>query len=158
MRAVASARACARRVVSQSDLQIAQLIYSDSQRTPPGFYEDAAAPSAAYVATFHLKINRRPLSAADLRELSEYLWLFTSYNNFGTVVLKSSGAGTANRLEHTLHLARLQPDASGGCDTIAVLAWTHAADLPAGTLALTQWVLWSFGARASGGITELCTP
>ncbi len=233
------------RVVSQSDLQIAQLIYSDSQRTPPGFYEDTAASSAGYVATFHLKntdlaaagqqhelctddwndalawseavassaavysdlvatesntrffefgrvprgqsgylrarvyrcayldrasvnllapgeaagqINRRPLSAPDLRELSEYLWLFTSYNNFGNVVLKSSGAGTANRLEHTLYLARLQAAASGGCDTIAVLAWTHAADLPAGTLALTQSALWSFGARANGGIAELCTP
>ena len=43
-------------------------------------------------------------------------------------------------------------------DTIEVLAWTHVAELPAGTLQLRQTLLWSFGAREAGAAVELCTP
>jgi hypothetical protein len=48
------------------------------------------------------RFNQRPLTAAELRTLSEYLWLFTSYNNFGHAVLKSNGATNATALTHTL--------------------------------------------------------
>ena len=234
------------RVVKQTDLQIAALLYSDAERTPPGFYADTAPPVATYVATFHLKntdvaaasqqhelctddwndalswseavassaatysdlvatesntrffefgrvprgedgaylrarvyrcsyldrasvdllapgaeagqLNRRPLTGADLRELSEYLWLFTTYNNFGNAVLRSSGSSTSDQLEHTLHLGRLRRASSGACDSIDVLAWTHTSELPEGTLALTQTTLWTFGASESGSVVELCTP
>jgi hypothetical protein len=42
------------RPVTQSDLEIAQLLYTDSARTPPEFYSEPA-PSSAYTATFHIK-------------------------------------------------------------------------------------------------------
>ena len=235
------------RVVTQSDSQIAALLYTDSDRTPSGFYSDPVPSGVTYAATFHLKntdvagqgeqhelctddwndalswsetaassaptysdlvatdtnsrfyefgrvprgqsggylrarvyrcsyldrtdvdllsagpsagrLNRRPLSAQDLGELSEYLWLFTSYNNFGNVVLKSSGEQTTTRLDHTLHLARLQRAAiNGGCDRVEVLAWTHSLEVASGTLQLSQRVLWSFGARQTTSAIELCTP
>ena len=44
----------AARPVTQSDLEIAQLLYTDSARTPPGFYSEPA-PSSDYTATFHIK-------------------------------------------------------------------------------------------------------
>lgn len=234
------------RAVSQSDAEIAALLYSDSARTPPGFYADSAAPVAGYVTTAHLKntdlapastqhelcsddwndalawsemvasnatpyadlvatdsntrflefgrvprgqadtyqrmrvyrcayldrgsvdlltgginagqLNRRPLTSADLRELSEYLWQFTSFNNFGNVVLLSSGVAAAARLEHTLHIAQLQRAPAGGCDRIDVVAWRHAADVASGGLQRNQQPLWTFGARQVSGVIELCTP
>lgn len=42
------------RPVTQSDLEIAQLLYTDSARTPPGFYSEPA-PTTAYSTTFHIK-------------------------------------------------------------------------------------------------------
>lgn len=186
-----SATAAPPRAVAQSDLEIAALLYSDSARTPPGFYADPAPPSAAYVATFHLKntdlaaaatqhelctddwngalqwsenaalnaatysdlvatdsnsryfefgrvprgrvggylrarvyrctyldrasvdlrapgsaagqLNRRPLTAQGLRELAEYFWLFSRFNNFGSVVLRSAASTTPAVLEHSLY-------------------------------------------------------
>ena len=50
------------------------------------------------------QLNLRPLTAADLRANSEYLWQFTTYNNFGYVVLKSAGDGGANPVVHTLYI------------------------------------------------------
>ncbi len=235
----------AARVVSQTDAEIAALLYSDSARTPPGFYADAAPPTSGYVTTAHLKntdltpaatqyelcsddwsdalawseavatagtpyadlvatdsnsryfefgrvprgqadsyqrarvyrcayldraavdlrsaavpagqINRRPVTAADVRELSEYLWLFTTDNNFGNAVLASRGGGTTARLEHTLYIARLQRAASGGCDRIDVLAWIHSADVTSGALERRELPEFNFGAREVAGSVQLCT-
>ena len=41
--------------VSQSYSEIANLIYSDSQRTPTGFYSETVPVFSGYVATSHLK-------------------------------------------------------------------------------------------------------
>lgn len=103
------------------------------------------------------QLNRRPLTAADLRTLSEYLWQFTSYNNFGHVVLKSSGTTTGTAVTHTLIMGKLVRNGlSAGCDRIDVIAWRHTADASSGALDLGIQTLWSFGARESGGAAQLC--
>ncbi|HKE95018.1 MAG TPA: hypothetical protein VKB34_11970 [Povalibacter sp.] len=238
------------RIVPQSDLEIAQALYSGTPRTPPGFYADAAAPMNSYASTVHLKntdldatltapapqhelctndwnqaldwsesraqaaaayadlvatnddpryfefdrvrngepqlylrervfkcayvnresadlrspegaagkLNQRPLTAEELRTLAEYLWQFTSYNNFGHAVLKSSGAASTTALSHTLIIANLvRSGLSGTCDRIDVIAWHHSVDLGTGELALDIETLFSFGARESAGSTSLCT-
>ncbi len=43
----------AARGVSPSDLQIAEQLYADSARTPPGFYSEQA-PATGYTTTFHI--------------------------------------------------------------------------------------------------------
>ncbi|NJO13342.1 MAG: hypothetical protein HC872_07645 [Gammaproteobacteria bacterium] len=243
--APAPAPAAPARVVTQSDAQIATLLYSDSQRTPSGFYADPIPSGVSYAATLHLKntdlsgapqqhelctddwnealgwsevaadnaanysdlvatettaryyefgrvprgqtggylrarvyrctyldrdtvdlqgespaagrLNRRPLTGADLRELSEYLWLFTRYNNFGHVVLRSTGLATAAGFEHTLYLASLQRSAQApSCDRILVHSWRHLLDTATGDLQLQQQPLWEFGAREMSGAIELC--
>lgn len=237
------------RAVTQTDAEIAALLYAD-QRTPPGFYADTTVAVAGYVATSHLKnsdvvtppagatahelctddwnqamewseavaaaapnyadlvatdsntrffefgrvprgqvgaylrarvykceyldrggvnlqapegaagrFNRRPFSATDLRELSEYLWLFSTFNNFGNAVLKSSGHGTGASLSHTIHLATLtRAPGTGGCDRVDVIEWTHAASSQTGDLQRSRRALWSFGARQVGSAVEMCAP
>jgi hypothetical protein len=99
-------------------------------------------------------LNVRPLTSDELRRLSEYLWQFTSYNNFGNVVLKSS-SGTP--LEHTLHIATLvRGGTSASCDRIDVVAWRHQVNSTTGALTLDVQTLWSFGARDISGVAQLC--
>ena len=162
------------RPIAQTDMEIAQMLYLDTRRTPQGFYADDAPPMQGVVATAHLKnadlsgpnapqfelctddwstalawsdqiatgaqasnlvetntttryfefgrvkagtpqtyvrarvyrcsyldrsavdlrtlssvagqFNQRPLNATELQQLSEYLWQFTAYNNYGNGV------------------------------------------------------------------------
>lgn len=236
------------RAVEQSDLQIAQLLYAGTPRTPAGFEEDA--PTAGHSSTSHLKntdidasagasqpqyelctddwnealswseahaqtapeyadlvatddtpkyfefgrsrtgdpdvyvrervfkcaylsrttanlrvaegpagqLNRRPLTAEELQSLSEYLWRFTSYNNFGHAVLKSSTSGSTPSLSHTVIIATLvRGGYSTSCDRVDVVAWRHSADAPTGALQRNLETLWSFGARESAGTAALCS-
>jgi hypothetical protein len=103
-------------------------------------------------------LNQRPLTAAELRNLSEYLWHFTLYNNVGHVVLKSGGASAQGELTHTLHIASVARSAiSSSCDRIDVLAWQHRLDTTTGRLHLDVQALWSFGAREAGGVAAQCS-
>jgi hypothetical protein len=103
------------------------------------------------------RLNQRPLAAADLRTLSEYLWQFTTYNNFGHAVLKSTGTTSSSGLSHTLYIANLVRNGiSTSCDRIDVVSWTHVADATSGDLQLQVRTLWSFGARESAGLAQPC--
>ena len=103
------------------------------------------------------RLNQRPLTAAELRTLSEYMWQFTTYNNFGHVVLKSAGATTSAGLSHTLYIANLvRGGTSSSCDRIDVEGWIHTVDAASGNLSLNVQLLWSFGARESAGTAQLC--
>jgi hypothetical protein len=102
------------------------------------------------------QLNMRPLTADELRRISEYLWQFTMYNNFGNVVLKSSASNGAT-LEHTLHIAKLvRGGMSASCDRIDVIAWRHQVDSTNGALTLDVQPLFSLGARETAGVAQLC--
>jgi hypothetical protein len=103
------------------------------------------------------RLNQRPLTAADLRTLSEYLWQFTTYNNFGHAVLKSVGTTTGSGLSHTLYIANLVRNGiSTSCDRVDVVSWTHTVDVASGDLQLQVRTLWSFGAKESAGLAQNC--
>lgn len=232
--------------VTQTNSQIAALIYSDSQRTPNGFYAENVPVFSGYVATSHLKttdlnsnavlhyelcsddfnqalqwsntadsvsgdnatltgndvtdryfefdrlragtpqgylrqriykcaylnrntvdlqapagdagtLNARPMDAATLKTLSEYLWQFTRYNNFGNVVLSSSGAAGANSLTHSLVIATLTRVGSvGSCDSIDIADWKHSLNTTTGELTLSVTPLFSFHAQESNGAVSVC--
>lgn len=235
------------RPVAQTDMEIAQMLYLDTRRTPQGFYTDAAPPMQGVVTTAHLKnadlsgpnapqfelctddwntalawsdqvatgaqasnlvetnttaryfefgrvkagtpqtyvrarvyrcsyldrsavdlrnpssiagqFNQRPLNATELQQLSEYLWQFTAYNNYGNTVLKSSGVSASDNLQHTLIVASLMSSStSGGCDRVQIAGWTHRTDAQTGALTQSTQSLWDFGARRVAGVVELCTP
>jgi len=58
------------RAVEQSDVEIAALLYSDSQRTPPGFHTEPAPP-LGYAATFHIKNSDLQAALAGLSPIHE---------------------------------------------------------------------------------------
>lgn len=105
------------------------------------------------------QLNERPLNADELKQLSEYLWQFTPYNNYGNVVLKSSGESVAGGWAHTLIIATLTAStAANGCDRIDVIDWRHRVDSQTGMLTRDTIPLWEFGARRNAGVVELCAP
>lgn len=134
----------------------------------PTFYVRARVFKCAYLdrAAANLRasagpagtMNRRPLTAAELRDLSEYLWQFTKYNNIGYAVLESSGSATPATLSHTLHIGVLaRGGISNSCDRVDVITWRHTLDTTTGALQLEVATLWSFGARESAGVVSLCS-
>lgn len=239
------------RPIGQTDLQIAQSLYTDTARTPAGFYSEPTAQGHEFVATTHLKnadvdssvvapeplhelctndwnealtwsersaqatpeyadlvdtsdearyfefgrvrygaptlylrtrvfkcsyldrssanlrssegaagrFNLRPLTPAALQTLAEYLWQFTAFNNAGHAVLKSTGGtSSSGALNHTLYIGTLvRQGISASCDRIDVQSWEHALNAGDGNLQLQLQTLWSFGARQSGVVAELCS-
>jgi len=102
-------------------------------------------------------VNVRPLDAGALQGLSEYLWQFTGYNNFGNVVLNSTGASNSVGLTHSLIIATLATASSvNACDTINVLEWKHSVNQGSGALTLSVTQLWSFHAQQSNGAVSVC--
>lgn len=102
-------------------------------------------------------INARPLNAALLKDLSEYLWQFTRYNNFGNVVLSSSGSTGSDSLNHSLIIASLsRASAPASCDTISVFEWRHSVNTGDGALTLSLIPLLSFQAQESNGAVSVC--
>jgi hypothetical protein len=113
-------------------------------------YLDRTGADLTAAEGFFGVLNARPLDAAAMRELVEYLWLFTSYNNAGHAVLTSEALlpGPA----HTLTLASLERAAGGTtCDRVTVREWTYAADAGTGALQLDVRIVREFGAREQGG-------
>ncbi|MBC7982652.1 MAG: hypothetical protein H7Y02_02240 [Candidatus Obscuribacterales bacterium] len=102
-------------------------------------------------------LNQRPITSTVLQELSEYLWRFTQYNNYGNSVLKSTPVVNSGNLQHDLVIASLTPrGAANGCDRIDVYTWLHTVDPQTGELTLTATTLWNFAAKRVGYWAELC--
>jgi hypothetical protein len=121
-------------------------------------YLDRAAANLRTAVGAAGQLNRRPLTAGELRDLSEYLWQFTQYNNVGYAVIESGGTSTAASLTHTLHIGKLERGGvSASCDRVDVVAWRHTLDTTTGSLQLEATTLWSFGARESAGLVSLCS-
>lgn len=211
------------RAVAQPDAEIAALVYSDRQRTPPGFVDDAPPSGYWQVATTHLagctddwdealawsetaaqdaavysdlvatqtdpryhefgrvtratpatylrmrvyrcayfdpvagELNVRPLDAALVASFAEYQWLFTTYNNFGNVVLERATRATEAAIGHTLDIAVLERAADpGDCDRIDVIAWSWSVDPASGAVTVDTAPLFSLRARLVAGVSEVC--
>jgi hypothetical protein len=120
-------------------------------------YLDRSDSSAAVATGPAGVLNAQPRNAAEMRGLAEYLWHFTSWNNYGSAVLASVADSGSAELGHSLLIATVTPDGiSAGCDRIEVLKWRHSMSLASGALQRSLTPLWSFAARQSGNIALDC--
>jgi hypothetical protein len=101
-------------------------------------------------------LNARPVDAVALRELGEYLWRFTTYNNADHAVLGSE-ARASTTIEHVLTLASLARGAgAGGCDRVTLHEWLHTADAATGALSHDNVALRTFDVRRDAGVVSGC--
>jgi hypothetical protein len=102
-------------------------------------------------------LNLRPIGAGDLRQLSEYLWRFTAWNNYGSAVLASEPDPVDTGMAHALVVATLVSNgAAAGCDRIDIVAWRHKVTAGTGALERTLAPLWNFNARQGNAGAENC--
>jgi len=101
-------------------------------------------------------MNQRPLTASELESLAEYLWQFTMFNNSDTAVESSSGSSAGGSLTHTIRMGQLVRGASGACDTVQLVDWTHTMDTSTGALTRSQTNVRTFKAKSTAGVAELC--
>ena len=81
--------------------------------------------------------------------MSEYLWQFTTYNNFGHTVLKSAGIERRVARSHLAYCKSGTRRLVSACDRIDVIAWRHSVDVTTGTLTLTVQASNGVSARAN---------
>ena len=101
-------------------------------------------------------MNQRPLTAAELEALTEYLWQFTTFNNAEYAVESSTSFGDGALITHTIRMGQLVRGANGGCDTVQMIDWTHTMNAGDGTLTRAVSNGRSYKVKNSSGAAESC--
>ncbi|HET9863096.1 MAG TPA: hypothetical protein VFP37_06605 [Steroidobacteraceae bacterium] len=101
-------------------------------------------------------MNQRPLTAAELDKLAEYLWQFTVFNNSEYAVESSSTTTNGNTIVQTIRMGQMIRGTAGSCDTVKIIDWTHTMDATDGSLTRTLSDVRSFQVKSTAGGIESC--
>jgi len=102
-------------------------------------------------------MNQRPLTADELEKLSEYLWQFTMFNNSDYAVESSTRSATGSTLTHTIRMGQLVRGASGGCDTVQLVDWTHTMNSVDGSLSRSLSNVRTFKVKSAASVAQSCS-
>jgi hypothetical protein len=100
-------------------------------------------------------MNQRPLTAAELGHLAEYLWQFTMFNNSDHAVESSSTDANAGTLVQRIRMGKLVRGASG-CDSVQVIDWVHTMNATDGSLTRVLNDVRSFQVKSTPSGIESC--
>jgi hypothetical protein len=101
-------------------------------------------------------MNQRPLTAAELENLAEYLWQFTLFNNADYAVQSSSTVTNGSSIVQTIRMGQLIRGAAGACDTVHVVDWIHTMNATDGSLSRTLSDVRSFQVKSTASGIESC--
>ena len=102
-------------------------------------------------------VAQKPIDSTGLRQLAEYLWQFTLFNNADHVVLSSDASTSTTQIVSHIDMARLTRAAiAGDCDRVDVLRWTHTLDVATGVMQRRLDVTQTIRARLVNGSAQLC--
>ena len=100
-------------------------------------------------------VNQRPLNAAELEKLAEYLWQFTLYNNADFAVQSSVATASGSTIVQTIRMGQLLRGTSG-CDTVRLVDWTHTLNAGDGSLSRALTAVRSFNVKSTLAGVESC--
>ncbi|MEL7187374.1 MAG: hypothetical protein AAFN50_13230 [Pseudomonadota bacterium] len=100
--------------------------------------------------------NAQPLTAAELRDFTEYLWQFRFFNVKHKVVIDSYGESTPGNTVHTLLLALVHSQGPENCDRVELVEWQFSADEQTREVSRTFQVVRDFEAQVAGGVPSIC--
>ena len=103
------------------------------------------------------RITLADISAQQVKQIVEYLWLFTNDNNYGNAVLTSSTSQTVSGFEHVMQQARLTTAYNGSCDTIELYEVRYTIARDSGFIRRQQQLSRVISARRSGSQVEICS-
>lgn len=102
-------------------------------------------------------MNQRPLTADELEKLSEYLWQFTMFNNSDYAVDSSTRSATGSTLTQTIRMGQLVRGASGSCDTVQLVDWTHTMNSADGSLSRSLSNVRTFKVKSVSSAAQVCS-
>ncbi len=101
-------------------------------------------------------MNQRPLTAAELEHLAEYLWQFTMFNNADYAVESSTTVANGGTLVQTIRMGKLVRGASG-CDSVQIVDWVHTMNATDGSLTRALETVRSFQVKSTAAGVASCS-
>jgi len=96
------------------------------------------------------------VTVAQVKTVVEYLWLFSSHNNYGYAVLSSNVQEFAASVVYTMQEARLTFAYTASCDRTGLYEVVYVVDKATGSITRSVSEQRSFLSRRSGGQLSLC--
>jgi hypothetical protein len=107
-------------------------------------------------ASYKGRITMPNPTAADVKLIIEYLWMFTASNNYRNAVLESYTTETDTEFVHIMKQARLNLDYTGGCDTIEVYDVSYRVPKDSGFIWKEKVLTTTFSAKRTDSYLEIC--
>lgn len=101
--------------------------------------------------------NADPMTAAEIRDFTEYLWQFRFFNVKHKVVIDSYGENVQGSQAHTLLLALVHSQGAASCDRVELVEWQFSANAQSGEISRSFDVVREFEAEIVGGVPSLCS-
>lgn len=95
-------------------------------------------------------------TAADVKMIIEYLWMFTPDNNYRNAVLESYITETSGEFVHIMKQARLNLNYTGGCDDVQVYEIRYRIAKDSGFIWKEKMLIDSFSAKRTDSYLEIC--
>ena len=102
------------------------------------------------------KITLTDMTAVDIKQLVEYLWMFSYSNNYSNAVLESYTSETADEFIHTMKQAEINFSYDGSCDEIELYEIRYSINKESGLIWKDKQLLNTFNTKRSGISVEVC--
>ncbi len=102
------------------------------------------------------KITLTDITVADVKQLVEYLWMFSFSNNYSNAVLESYTRETVDEFIHTLKQARINFSHDGSCDEIELYEISYSIAKESGLIWRDKVLMSTFSAKRNGTSVEIC--
>lgn len=107
-------------------------------------------------ASYKGRITMPNPTAADVKLIIEYLWMFTVNNNYRNAVLESYTTETATEFVHIMKQARLNLNYTGGCDDVEVYEVSYRVPKDSGFIWKEKVLTNTFSAKRTDSFLEIC--
>lgn len=104
------------------------------------------------------RVTMPTINVSQVKTLIEYLWGFTSSNNYGHAVLTSYTSESDDQFSHTMLQADLNINYHGGCDIIEVYEHHYTVSKDSGFIWMDKSLQRLIKARRNGSQIEVCEP
>ena len=102
------------------------------------------------------KITLANMNAGAIKQLVEYLWMFSYSNNYSNAVLESYTRETEDEFIHTMKQAEINFSYDGSCDEISSYEIRYSINKESGLIWKDKFLLDTFTAKRSGISVEVC--
>ncbi len=102
------------------------------------------------------KITLTDIRSTDVKQVVEYLWMFSFSNNYSNAVLESYTTETEDEFIHTMKQAKINFSYNDNCDAIELYEVRYSIAKESGLIWRDKTLMDTFSTKRSGVSVELC--